>query len=269
LKEKKMKLFNNIFTLIIAAAAGSALAKIENPNDVDMSKLNEALSEAMNKMQPGSPEEQQDAMKDLKVVHIEGPLECNDDDRIEPRKFVSVEYVGTIAKESKTGKIGELFDSSVIRGQPLDFQHSLGQVPRGFDFATNGLCRGVNVSITIPPVLAFGDQGNGGKIPGGATIHFNVLVKKVANSDFRPPYNFFENMDADKDGLVSRKEMTDFMFKYYRAAVPDELWNAADKNGDGYSDWDEFIFDKGEKKRIIDQDAEDEKAARKIGTAES
>jgi len=262
-----MKLFN-IFAAALVAT--TAFAELENvPDDVDMSKLNEALGEAMNSLQPGSPQEQQEGMKDLKVVHIDGPLECDDEERIEPQNYVSVEYVGTIAEESKTGEIGAIFDSSFIRGQTLDFQHSLGQVPRGFDFATNGLCQGVNVSITIPPVLAFGDEGNGGVIPGGATIHFNVLVKKVAKEDFRPPYNYFEAMDGDKDGLVSRKEMTDFMLLHYRSGVPDELWNAADKNGDGYSEWDEFIFDKGQKKRVIDQDAEDLTARQKAAEVAS
>merc|ERR1711957_15678 len=124
------------------------------------------------------------------------------------------------------------------------------------DFATRGLCQGVNVSITIPPLLAFGDEGNGGIIPGGATIHFNVFVKKVSVEDFRPEYNFFEHMDSDKDGLVSRKEMTDFMLLNYRAGVPDELWNA-------------FIFDKGEKKkRVINQDDEDKKAKAALLAAE-
>jgi hypothetical protein len=76
-------------------------------------------------------------------------------------------------------------------------------------------------------------------------------------------------MDADKDGLVSRKEMTYFMLINYRAGVPDELWNAADKNGDGYSDWNELIFDKGgKKKRIINQDNEDKKAKAALLAAE-
>jgi len=253
-----MKLFN-IFAAALAAT--TVFAELENlPDDVDSGQLNAALADALNSLQPGTPEEQNSAMKDLKVVHIDGPLECEEEEMIAPQFFVSVEYVGTIAEESKTGEIGAIFDSSLIRGQTLDFQHSLGQVPRGFDFATNGLCQGVNVSITIPPVLAFGDEGNGGVIPGGATIHFNVLVKKVSKEDFRAPYNFFDAMDEDRDGLVSRKEMTDFMLNHYRSGVPDELWNAADKDGDGYSDWNEFIFDKGEKKNIIDQDAEDKKA---------
>jgi FKBP-type peptidyl-prolyl cis-trans isomerase len=262
-----MKVFN---VFAAALAVTSAVAEIAAPDGVDQGKLNEALAEAMNSMQPGTPEEQQGAMEDLKVVHIEGPLECEDEDRIEPKKYVSVEYVGTIAEGSETGEIGKIFDSSALRGgQTLDFQHSLGQVPRGFDFATNVLCQGVNVSITIPPLLAFGDQGNGGVIPGGATVHFNVVVKKVSVEDFRPEYNFFEHMDTDKDGLVSRKEMTDFMLINYRSGVPDELWNAADKNGDGYSDWNEFIFDKGEKKkRVINQDDEDKKAKAALLAAE-
>lgn len=261
-----MKLFN---VFAAALAVTSAVAQIEAPDGVDQGELNEALAEAMNSMQPGTPQEQQGAMEDLKVVHIDGPLECEEEDTIEASKYVSVEYVGTIAEGSETGEVGKIFDSSFIRGQTLDFQHSLGQVPRGFDFATRGLCQGVNVSITIPPLLAFGDEGNGGIIPGGATIHFNVFVKKVSVEDFRPEYNFFEHMDSDKDGLVSRKEMTDFMLLNYRAGVPDELWNAADKNGDGYSDWNEFIFDKGEKKkRVINQDDEDKKAKAALLAAE-
>lgn len=111
------------------------------PDGVDQGTLNEVLARAMNSMQPGTPQEQQGAMDDLKVVLINGPLECEDEDRIKPQKYVSVEYVGTIAEGSETGEIGKILYSSFIRGQTLDFQqHSIGQVPRGFDFATNGLC---------------------------------------------------------------------------------------------------------------------------------
>jgi len=264
-----MKLLNKIVT--VALVATTAFAELKNvPDDVDMNQLNAAMADALNSLQPGTPQQQQEATKDMKIKYIEGPLECDDEEKIEPQKYVSFEYVGTIAEESETGTPGELFDSSSLPGRaPLDFQHSLGQVPRGLDFATNGLCQGVNVTITIPPLLAFGDEGNGGSIPGGATIEFNILVKKVSKEDFRPPYNFFENMDSDRDGRVSRKEMTEFMLVYYRAGVPDELWNAADKNGDGYSDWDEFIFDKGEKKKVINLDEEDRKAAQKKAQKEA
>jgi FKBP-type peptidyl-prolyl cis-trans isomerase len=240
-----MKLvLSNIAALLFATTPAFAQ---EQP---DGEQLGKALHEAMSSTMPGTPEERQKALEDLTTVWVSGPKECDKEKTIDAQMFVSVEYEGRIAEESATGVKGEVFDSSALRGQPLEFQHSLGQVPMGFDFGTHYLCEGTNATITIPPLLAFGEQGNGGKIPGNATIVFSVLVKKVAKEDWRTPYDYYTNMDVNRDGLVTREEMTDFMLNYYRAGVPDELWAAADKNGDGFSDWDEFPFSKGARPEI-------------------
>lgn len=72
-----MKLFN-VFTAALAVT--SVVAQISAPDWVDQGELNEALAEAMNSMQPGTLQEQQGAMEDLKVVHIDRPLQCEEEE---------------------------------------------------------------------------------------------------------------------------------------------------------------------------------------------
>lgn len=40
-------------------------------------------------------------------------------------------------------------------------------------------------------------------------------------------------MDYNKDGLVSKEEIVDFMARYYSQGVPDKMWDAIDTDSDG------------------------------------
>ena len=83
---------------------------------------------------------------------------------------------GTKVKVHYTGKLtnGTVFDSSVSRGQPLEFVVGVGQVIKGWDQGIPQLKKGEKATITCPPDYAYGAAGAGGVIPPNATLIFDV-----------------------------------------------------------------------------------------------
>ncbi|GAB5359943.1 hypothetical protein AAMO2058_000585400 [Amorphochlora amoebiformis] len=69
---------------------------------------------------------------------------------------------------------GQVFDSSVSRGSPFDFTLGQGMVIRGWDNGLKGMCVGERRRLTIPSDMGYGEVGSGPKIPGGATLVFDV-----------------------------------------------------------------------------------------------
>ncbi|MDY6326389.1 MAG: FKBP-type peptidyl-prolyl cis-trans isomerase [Bacteroidales bacterium] len=78
---------------------------------------------------------------------------------------VTVHYTGTLID-------GTVFDSSVDRGEPITF--GLNQVIRGWTEGLQLMTPGSKYRFFIPYNLAYGEQGAGGTIPGGATLIFDV-----------------------------------------------------------------------------------------------
>jgi FKBP-type peptidyl-prolyl cis-trans isomerase len=80
-----------------------------------------------------------------------------------------------------TGKLqsGEQFDSSV-GGQPFKFTLGGGQVIKGWDEGIVGMKVGEKRQLTIPADLGYGERGSPPKIPGGATLVFDVEMIGLA-----------------------------------------------------------------------------------------
>ena len=77
-----------------------------------------------------------------------------------------------------TGKLldGTVFDSSVERGQPIDF--SLNGVIAGWTLGLQRMSVGSKYELVIPSDLAYGPQGRPG-IPGNATLVFEVELLEI------------------------------------------------------------------------------------------
>ena len=85
---------------------------------------------------------------------------------------VKVHYTGTLINGTK-------FDSSVDRGEPIEFP--LNQVIKGWTEGVQLMSVGSKYKFFVPYTLGYGDQGAGGVIPPFATLIFDVELL-----DFKP-----------------------------------------------------------------------------------
>ncbi len=69
---------------------------------------------------------------------------------------------------------GTPFDSSYKKGVPLTFRVGTGSVIRGWDEAFLTMKRGEKRTLIIPYWLGYGERGSPPKIPGKATLVFEV-----------------------------------------------------------------------------------------------
>lgn len=74
---------------------------------------------------------------------------------------------------------GGVFDSTRDRGVPVEFELGAGQVVPGWDEGMAGMRTGGLRRLTIPPELAYGDEGRGGVIPPGATLVVDVELLSI------------------------------------------------------------------------------------------
>lgn len=87
---------------------------------------------------------------------------------------MSVHYTGYLDDVN-----GKKFDSSVDRGQPLEFTVGIGQVIRGWDEGLLTMSKGEKAVLTISPEYGYGARGAGGVIPPNATLAFEVELLKI------------------------------------------------------------------------------------------
>jgi FKBP-type peptidyl-prolyl cis-trans isomerase FkpA len=90
-----------------------------------------------------------------------------------PEDIVEVHYKGTLID-------GTQFDSSYDRKNKVSFP--LNRVIKGWTEGLQLLKEGGEIKMVIPSELAYGDQGAPPKIPGGATLVFNVELFSVKDA---------------------------------------------------------------------------------------
>ncbi len=93
-------------------------------------------------------------------------------------QVVNVHYTGTLVS-------GQVFDSSVERGQPVDMLLQPGQIIAGMVEGLQKISVGGKIKLYIPPSLAYGDEGNQA-IPPGATLIFEVELLGVKDAPPAP-----------------------------------------------------------------------------------
>jgi len=92
--------------------------------------------------------------------------------KAEAGKTVKVHYTGYLMD-------GKKFDSSVERGEPIEFPLGQGNVIKGWDEGIALLHTGEKAQLIIPYQLAYGEQGYPGAIPPKATLIFDVELVEV------------------------------------------------------------------------------------------
>lgn len=88
---------------------------------------------------------------------------------------VKTEYTGWLDDFQSNKK----FDSSRDRGVSFWFHVGAGEVIKGWDEAFLDMQVGERRNIIIPPSLGYGDRGAGSRIPGGATLYFDVELLAI------------------------------------------------------------------------------------------
>ena len=87
-----------------------------------------------------------------------------------PNSNIKAHYSGSLLN-------GKEFDSSYRRNQP--FTARLTQLIKGWQEVIPMMKEGSTWRLWIPSDLAYGDNGAGGGIPGGATLQFDVELIQV------------------------------------------------------------------------------------------
>ena len=85
---------------------------------------------------------------------------------------VRVHYTGMLED-------GTVFDSSVERGEPIEFPLGAGFVIPGWDIGVAEMHVGEKSILTIPSALAYGPQGSPPSIPPNATLIFEVELVEI------------------------------------------------------------------------------------------
>lgn len=84
---------------------------------------------------------------------------------------IAVHYHGTLLN-------GVVFDSSIERGKPIEFNFGTGQVIKGWDEGLASMKEGGKRILVIPADLAYGSKERG-KIPANSTLVFEVELVKT------------------------------------------------------------------------------------------
>ena len=171
---------------ITAVQAGIADALADAASQVSDEDLNEAFSIVSKKLQ----EQEQAAAKEAsaegekfladnakrdEVTVTESGLQyevitTGEGEKPSAESTVSVHYHGTFAN-------GDVFDSSVERGQPAEFP--VNGVIAGWTEALQLMTEGSKWKLTIPYDLAYGERGSQGAIPPYATLVFDVELLSI------------------------------------------------------------------------------------------
>lgn len=90
-------------------------------------------------------------------------------------QVIFVHYTGTLEN-------GQKFDSSVDRGEPLQYTHGVGMVIQGWEEGLSTMKSGGKRRLHIPSHLAYGERGAGRLIPANANLIFDVELLEVVDA---------------------------------------------------------------------------------------
>lgn len=170
-----MKVFRTLCSLSLALvfAFGGALGceqKVPEPAPEPRAAV---------KVEPEKPEPPDLISED---VQVGTGAECKEGDK------VKVHYTGKLLKTNFK------FDSSVGK-TPFEFTLGKSEVIKGWDQGVVGMKVGGKRKLTIPSKLGYGDNGSPPKIPGKATLVFDVELLEIV----APPTETKDDKSKVKD----------------------------------------------------------------------
>ena len=137
-------------------------------------------------------------------------IEKGSGDKAIPGKAVEVHYTGMLAN-------GKIFDSSIERGEPIEFVLGEGQVIKGWDEGIALMNVGDKMRLIIPPELGYGEKGAGDVIPPKAILIFDVELVSVSE----PKMSIADVLmglilDGNYDEVIAKyKELKEIKYEEY------------------------------------------------------
>lgn len=116
---------------------------------------------------------------DILLVDIHNPKDnITLEDQVVPKSCTRRSVVGDYIRYHYNGTFlnGVTFDTSYQRNSTYNTYIGMGYVIAGMDQALLGVCTGERRRVTIPPHLAYGEQGAGNVIPSSAVLVFDIHV---------------------------------------------------------------------------------------------
>uniref|UniRef100_G1SDP2 peptidylprolyl isomerase n=1 Tax=Oryctolagus cuniculus TaxID=9986 RepID=G1SDP2_RABIT len=132
---------------------------------------------------------------------------------VQDSDFVRYHYNGTLLD-------GTTFDTSYSRNHTYNTYIGQGYIIPGMDQGLQGACVGERRRVTVPPHLAYGENGTGDKIPGSAVLIFDVHV-----IDFHNPADPVEiktlSRPAEACNETEAAKLGDFVRYHYNCSLLD------------------------------------------------
>ena len=198
-KSQEEMTFKQKISYAIGANLGTQVA--HDGLELDLDALTQGVRDAMAGQNQFSDEQMQEAFMQLQQEMQAKRDNVANEEKIKGKKFLEenkknpdvkvtesglqykVVTLGTGPKPTATSKVtvkykgtlldGTVFDSTEKQGgEPISF--GLNQVIRGWTEGLQLMPTGSKFIFYIPSELAYGDQGAGGVIPGGATLIFEI-----------------------------------------------------------------------------------------------
>ncbi|CAI5788147.1 peptidyl-prolyl cis-trans isomerase FKBP9 [Podarcis lilfordi] len=129
---------------------------------------------------------------------------------IQVSDFVRYHYNGTFLD-------GTLFDSSHNRMRTYDTYVGIGWLIPGMDKGLLGMCVGEKRIITVPPFMAYGEDGDGKEIPGQASLVFDVALLDLHN----PKDSIAVEQQYVPETCERRSQVGDFLRYHYNGTLLD------------------------------------------------
>jgi len=176
--------------------------------------------------------------------------------KAEKDDMIFMHYIGKLHN-------GKLFDSSYEHTPkvPFEFKLGAGHVIGGWEQGVVGMCIGEKRKLTIPPSLAYGDEGYGELIPPKSTLIFEIELMDIKDDDgsyeqgldsygdqLHAKSHDFEHIDENNDKYISRNELISFINQLNREGkekiddierTVDEIINEHDINKDNLISYEE------------------------------